>query len=74
MKKLVFTALAVVAFSGVTRTNTAVKSEINMLSLKIKDCASETIDKMDCLDPDNELSSVQANTIYQVLYDNCVGK
>ena len=54
--------------------NTADKSELNMLSLKIKDCASETIDKMDCLDPDNELSSMQTNAIYQVLYDKCVGK
>lgn len=74
MKKLVFTAFAVVAFSGVAMANTADKSEFNMLSLKIKDCASETIDKMDCLDPDNELSSMQTNAIYQVLYDKCVGK
>lgn len=72
-KKLVFTALAVVAFSGAAMANTGEVKVINSLAFD-NDCSVETIKKMDALDPNNELSPTEAGTIYQILYDNCIGK
>ncbi|SHL48367.1 hypothetical protein [Flavobacterium xanthum] len=73
MKKLVFTALAVVAFSAVAMAKTGEVKGSDLLSYEDTDCVSETADKMDCLDPENKLSAEEANKIYQILYNNCIG-
>jgi hypothetical protein len=73
MKKLVFTALAVVAFSGVAMANKVAENEMKLFYLLDKDCVLETADKMECLDPGNELSPQEAAAIYNILYSKCTG-
>ncbi|TDE05169.1 hypothetical protein [Flavobacterium sandaracinum] len=69
-----FTALAVVAFSGAAMAGTSEVKESNVLAFLVNDCTSQTIEKMDSLDPGNELSISEFNAIYQVLYNNCISK
>ena len=72
-KKLLFSAVAVLAFNGVAMANETIDDkDVSVLSFELKDCGMETIEKMDCLDPDHELSEMQTFTIYEILYDYCV--
>lgn len=75
MKKLVFTALAVVAFSGAAMAKTGVVIETAVgCVLNVEDpdeCQKFAMDFIEELDPNNEMSSIDANNAYQDLLDMC---
>ena len=76
MKKLVFIALAVVAFSGVSMAGTLeikeVKKEDNKKETVPPDhCQEFAMDFIAELDPNNEMSPVDANNAYQDLLEMC---
>lgn len=84
MKKLLFTALAVVAFNGIAMANTIeVKEEIISNSIKIeltnqqaevKDCYTKAADYVDNVyDPNGNHSSTQNNAVFQAYLDGCLG-
>jgi hypothetical protein len=84
MKKLVFTALAVVAFSvsamagtkEVKKAHKAVKSSENAIANKTfdGDCNLWAADTLDFADSNNELTPVQAHDAYLQLVEMCEKK
>lgn len=68
MKKLVFTAFAVVAFSGVAMANTVEAKEEVVL---VTDCENWAMDFLDNWDSDNEASGVGAHDVYRELVEMC---
>jgi hypothetical protein len=70
MKKLLFTALAVVAFSGVSVAGT---KEIKVVEQKVlfTDCVAVAIVATETADPESEWTAAQTNAFYQGIYDAC---
>lgn len=80
MKKLFFTALAVVAFSGVSMASTVEVKERVLLSNEIKiELQKKVVEEdsncydraMDIMDKMTDLSPVEAYEIWLVLTENC---
>jgi hypothetical protein len=71
MKKLFFTAIALVAFSVVSMAKTGDSKTVIELPLIEIDCIKVAIAALDAADPNNEMSPVQANTFYQAMYNAC---
>jgi hypothetical protein len=82
--KLVFTALAMVAFSGIAMANTlevneslnTVESNGNLISIIYEDgdCTMWAVDTLDNFDRDNELTPIEAHNAYQELIALCEAK
>ena len=64
MKKLLFSAIALVAFSGVSMANT-IEEERTI------DCVQVAIAALDAADPNNTMTNVQAHNFYQAQYNAC---
>lgn len=70
MKKLLFTALAVVAFSGVSFAAT---KEIKVVEEKVlfTDCVAVAIAATETADPESKWTAEQTNAFYQGIYNAC---
>ncbi|MGZ9676884.1 hypothetical protein [Flavobacterium sp. GNP001] len=72
MKKLVFTALAVVAFSGAAIAKTEEVKEVKEETL-FTNCSTVAQDKLEKYEKDNGcLSGAGATLMYKLFYDRCV--
>jgi hypothetical protein len=71
MKKLFFTAIALVAFSGISMASTVeVKVEKDMPVLNV-DCVKVAIAALDAADPNNEMTQAQADKFFQGQLNAC---
>lgn len=69
MKKLVLTALAVVAFSGVAMAGTHEEKEVKVLA---DDCMTKAMNYIDNVyDPNGTKSPTQVNAAYQGYLQGC---
>lgn len=68
MKKLLFTALAVVAFSGVAMANNL---EVEKAVVFNDPCASKAADYTDSQDPNGTNSPEKNNENYRAYYQGC---
>ena len=68
MKKLFFTAIALVAFSGVSMASNIEITDEN----PPVDCVAVAIAALDAADPNNQMTSLQAHNFYQGQYDACI--
>lgn len=74
MKKLFFSAVALVAFSSVSMGNSMGIEETNIIETNNEvTCAKKAMAYLDLIDPNNELSSVDAAMFYRGYVDACVG-
>ena len=72
MKKLLFTALAVVAFSGVAMADTL---EVKEDKVFYEDCYTQAADYVDNVyDPNGTHTAEQNNVIYQAYLAGCLAK
>ena len=73
MKKLFFSAVALVAFSSVSMGNTLEVSLTDELSIQPReiDCVAVAIAALDAADPNNTMTQAQANAFYQAQYNDC---
>lgn len=80
MKKLVFTALAMVAFSGIAMANSTevkegkkekFKKEVVLKADSCQKFAMDFIDEYDSNNPGHEMDSTTANNVYQELLRTC---
>ena len=79
MKKLFFSAVALVVFVNVSFANTIAieefSKELNTEKVAVgphEDCVNLAADFLEELDPNNELSNVAAYWYYQGYYDACM--
>lgn len=70
MKKLFFSAVALVAFSSVSMGNTIVDKEEEKVTVNV-DCIAVAIAALDAADPNNTWSSTRANSFYQGQLNAC---
>jgi hypothetical protein len=68
MKKLVFTALAVVAFSA---TSFAETREVKVDEILFTECEDWAMDQMALQDPGDQLPPEEAHDNYRSLVENC---
>lgn len=68
MKKLIFTTLAMVAFSGVAVANTVEEVEDKTL---FTECENWAIDQMTLTDPDNQMPPEEAHDEYRYYVELC---
>lgn len=68
IKKLVFTALAVVAFSA---TSFAETREVKVDEILFTACEDEAMGKMDSLDPEDEMPPEEAHNVYRGYVEAC---
>ena len=69
MKKVVFSAIAMIAFVGSSMGNTVeVKEEKIELG---ESCESKAMDFLNYIDPDNELDAVTAHNYYRSHLEGC---
>lgn len=75
MKKSLFTAIAVIAFSGVTMANTVTNKEVKKENLEVLEdcCLLSAADVVDSWCNDYELTDVEAIELYQFSYALCRG-
>ncbi len=66
MKKLLFSAFAVIAFAGSSFAGKNVENK------KSVDCVSVAIDYLDAVDPDYSLNQEQVNFVFQLAYQTCL--
>ncbi|OUD36562.1 hypothetical protein [Flavobacterium sp. FPG59] len=72
MKKLVFIALAVVAFSGAAMAKTEEVKEVKEETL-FTDCSTVAQNKLEKYEKENGcLTGTQATLIYKLFYNRCV--
>lgn len=77
MKKLLFTAIAVIAFSGVAMAETIELKFVEnheMFVLPADNCqtfAMDFIDEYDCSNPGEEMDAITANNVFQELLNMC---
>ncbi|WP_396142920.1 hypothetical protein [Flavobacterium sp.] len=85
MKKLMFTAIALVAFSSasmantiadeeVVKDNSEVKKEVTQQQIEAlpKNCALWAANMTCLMDPDNNLTDMGAFGMYQAFYETCM--
>ena len=76
MKKLFFSAIALVAFSSVSMANTIEIEDIKEVAIVANNeitCAKKAIAFLDILDHGNNLSSIDAFFYYRGYVDACMG-
>ncbi|MBG6110581.1 polyhydroxyalkanoate synthesis regulator phasin [Flavobacterium sp. CG_23.5] len=72
MKKILFTALAVVVFSGAAMAGAQEAKEVKKgIVVKGDLCQEFAIDFIEEMDPNNEMSAIDANNAYQDLLGMC---
>lgn len=77
MKKVIFTAIAMIAFSSASMANTIADEEVNVLKIEsiniVKEdtCLDFAIAELEIVDPDNTLSGIDAHDYFQAMYDIC---
>ncbi len=70
MKKMIFTAMAVLAFSAVSVAKTGEVKEVKEKVL-FTDCIAVAIAATDAADPNHKWTSEQANKFFQAILDAC---
>jgi hypothetical protein len=70
MKKVIFSAIAMIAFVGTSMANASEikKSEVFLV---VKTCEEKAMDYLDARDPNNVLTSTQAHEIYTAFLSGC---
>ncbi|MFV8345143.1 hypothetical protein [Flavobacterium sp. ZB4P13] len=72
MKKLLFTALAVVAFSGVAMAGTHEVKEVKEVEVVAEDCTTKAMNYIDNVyDPNGTRTPEQNHAAYQGYYQGC---
>jgi hypothetical protein len=79
MKKLIITAIAIVAFSEISMANTLEEKEVVVVSIELQvqegdmcqEFAMDYIDEYDANNPGEEMDAITANNAYQELLDLC---
>ncbi|MCZ8330613.1 MAG: hypothetical protein O9282_04805 [Flavobacterium sp.] len=75
MKKIFFSAVALVAFSSVSMANTIeIDEKIILDSPKTDFCSNVAADVLCELDPYDELTPTQANAVYQIAMYICLNQ
>lgn len=69
MKKLLFSAVALVAFSSVSMGNTM---ELEATISNEDCCMYSAADQLEWMDADNSMTGAEANGLYQYLYNLCI--
>jgi hypothetical protein len=72
MKKLFFTAVALITFSGVSLAENSIIKKKEVKSIIKVDCIIVAINWLNAVDPDGSAGSVLAHNIYQVAYERCL--
>lgn len=77
MKKLFFSAVALIAFSSVSMANTITEDDSNIVELtppkdKHEFCVNVAADVLCEIDPYDLMTDVEAHDMYQIAYQICM--